>query len=144
MENTPNFIALAKDTFLPDGSVDREKGDVLWSELFKLSTWFFLMTPKSMAAHAPSAQLIDEKVWYLVFTDSEKLQHYARRNQNVDASGAALYLQMTAAEAVEFARESIETNVYGYRFNEGQEHGWYAPMKNITQFPDYLRGKKLL
>jgi hypothetical protein len=97
-----------------------------------------------MAVQAPSAQLIDEKVWFLVFTDSEKLHHYARKNQNVDAAGAALYLTMTPGEAVEFARESIATNVYGFRFNEGQEHGWFSPMKNLTQFPDYLREKNLL
>lgn len=139
-----DFIALARDTFKEDGTVDRQKGDLLWSALFQLPEWYFLMTMKSAAAHAPSAQLIDEKVWYLVFTDSEKLHHYARRNQNVDEKGGVLFLTMKAHEAVEFAENSIATNVYGFRFNEGQEHGWFAPMKNITQFPDYLREKNLL
>lgn len=139
----PDFVALARDTFLPDGSVDRGKGDELWAAVFNLREWYFLMTLKSFATSSPSAQMIDEKVWYLVFTDTEKLQAYATRNQNLDANGGALYLTMTPDQAVEFAEKSLATTVYGIRFNEGQEHGWFAPMKNITQFPDYLRNLHL-
>lgn len=139
----PDFVALAGDTFLTDGSVDREKGDILWSALFRLPEWYFLMTPKSMAAGQPSAQMIDEKVWYLVFTDTDKLRLYATRNQNLDESGKTLFMTMTPEMAVEFARNALNTSVYGIRFNEGQEHGWFSPMQNIPMFPEYLRGKGL-
>lgn len=138
-----DFIALAANTFLTDGSVDREKGDVLWSSLFRLPEWYFLMTPKSMSAGQPSAQMIDEKVWYLVFTDTDKLRFYATRNQNLDVSGQTLFMTMTPEMAVEFARNSLNTSVYGVRFNEGQEHGWFSPMQNLPMFPDYLRAKGL-
>lgn len=139
-----DFVTLARDTFLPDGSVDKERGDVLWSALFKLPEWYFLMTLKSMANQAPAAQLIDEKVWYLVFTDTAKLRSYAERNQNLDPTGNALYLEMTPDHAVEFAQAAMSTSVSGMRFNEGQEHGWYSPMENITKFPGYLRGKGMI
>lgn len=34
--------------------------------------------------------MIDGKVWYLVFTDTEKLRAYAKRHQNLDPEGNAL------------------------------------------------------
>ena len=139
-----DFIALARDMFKADGSVDIERGDELWSAAFKLPEWFFLMTPKSMAARALSAQMIDDKVWYLAFTDAEKLRHYAKRNRNLDDLGNALFVTMTPAETVDLARDSLHLSVFGVRFNEGQEHGWFSPMENLTKFPDYLRGKGLI
>ena len=144
MENTPDFIAMAREAFKADGSVDIERGDVLWAALFKLPEWYFLMTPKSMAAKTLSAQRIDEKIWYLAFTDAEKLRHYATRNKNLDDSGNALFVKMKPMEAVELAQDSLQLSVFGIRFNEGQEHGWFSPMENLTRFPEYLRGKSLI
>jgi len=139
-----DFTVLARDTFKSDGSVDIEKGDLLWAALFGLPQWYFLMTPKSVAAHHPSAQRIDGKVWYLAFTDTEKLKFYAESNQNLGENGDALFVAMSPAEAVEFADSSRNQNVYGIRFNERQEHGWFSPMENIAEFPKYLRGKELI
>lgn len=144
MENAPDFVALARDAFKEDGSVDIERGDILWSEAFKLIEWHFLMTPKSMAAKALSAQQIDGKVWYLAFTDAAKLRHYAERNKNLDDLGNALFVTMKPMEAVELAEDSLQLSVFGIRFNEGQPHGWFAPMENLTRFPEYLRGKSLI
>lgn len=121
-----------------------ERGDALWAALFKQPQWYFLVTPKSKAAGALAAQMIDGKVWYLAFTDADKLRHYATRNQNLDEAGNALSVTMTPAETVDLARDSLHLSVFGVRFNEGQEHGWFSPMENLTKFPDYLRSKNLL
>ncbi|MBL8035752.1 MAG: hypothetical protein JNJ69_18760 [Leptospiraceae bacterium] len=139
-----DFVALARDTFLPDGSVDREKGDRLWAAMFQLPEWLFLMTPRSMEQGQPSAQQIDGKVWYLVFTDGDKLRLYAERNRNLDENGNALFMTMTPDKAVEFAHNCLQLEVFGIRFNEGQAHGWFSPMRNITLFPDYLKNKGLI
>ncbi|MBS0618977.1 MAG: hypothetical protein JSR44_12360 [Spirochaetes bacterium] len=139
-----DFLTLARDTFKDDGSVDIEKGDLLWAALFQLPQWYFLMTPKSAEAQQPSAQRIDGKVWYLAFTDRDKLKFYAESNKNLAANGDALFLAMSPAEAVEFADSSRNQNVYGIRFNERQKHGWFSPMENIADFPAYLKGKGLI
>ncbi|AFM12203.1 hypothetical protein [Turneriella parva] len=140
----PDFIVLARDTFNEDGTVNIENGDKLWSALFKLPEWNFLMTMTSFVNKSPSAQMIDGKVWYLVFTDTEKLQAYATRNQNLDPDGKALFITMTPEAAVRFAQGSLGTTVYGFRFNEAAEHGWFSPLENLVKFPDYLREKGLL
>lgn len=145
-ENVPatDFSDLAGKAFPPEGGVNREYGDKLWSALYKLPHWYFLMTPKSMANKMPSAQVIDGKGWFLAFTDVEKLQAYARQNKDVDKKGNALYLAMSPEQAVEFARKNSKGPVFGVRFNEGQPHGWFAPMNNLTIFPNYLKNKGLL
>jgi len=140
----PDFVTLAKATFNEDGTVNIENGDKLWSALFKLPEWYFLMTMTSFVNKSPSAQMIDGKVWYLVFTDTEKLHAYAKRNQNLDPEGNALFLTMTPEASVRFAQGSLGTTVFGVRFNEGAEHGWFSPMENLVKFPDYLKEKGLI
>jgi len=139
-----DFVAAAGKTFPPSGEFVREEGDLLYAALYKLPQWYFLMTPKSMAQQQPSAQIIDGKGWYLVFTDTEKLQAYAKQNKNLDKKGNALYMTMTPEMVVEFARKNGSGPVFGVRFNEGQAHGWFSPMRNLTIFPDYLKKKGLL
>ena len=145
-ESTPatDFSDLAAKAFPAEGGVNREYGDKLWSALYKLPQWYFLMTPKSMAKQMPSAQVIDGKGWFLAFTDAEKLQAYAKQNKNVDKKGNAYMMTMTPDQAVEFARKNSNGSVFGVRFNEGQAHGWFSPMRNLTIFPNYLRNKGLL
>lgn len=145
-ENTPatDFVELAGKAFPADGGMNREYGDQLWAAAYKLPQWYFLMTPKSMKNKMPSAQMIDGKDWYLVFTDSDKLQAYAKMNNNLDAKGNALFMTMTPTMAVEFARKNADGPVFGVRFNEGQAHGWFSPMRNLAIFPGYLKKKGLL
>lgn len=144
MENKPDFVALARDTYPSDGSFNQEKGDLLWAAMFHLKEWLFLMTPKSMEQGQPSLQQIDGNAWYLVFTDSDKLRFYAEQNHNLDASGNALFMTMTPDKATEFAQNCLNLEVFGIRFNEGQEYGWFSPMRNITLFPNYLKDKNLI
>lgn len=138
-----DFVELAALAFPPDGGVKMEYSDVLWGELYQLPRWYFLMTPASQATKMPSVQTIAGKAWYLVFTDPAKLKYYAKKNQNLDAKGNALYVTMTPAQAVEFARVQSNGPVFGVRFNEGQKAGWFAPMRNLTLFPEYLKAKGL-
>lgn len=139
-----DFGDLAAKAFPAEGGVNRDYGDKLWAALYKLPQWYFLMTPKSMAQKMPSAQVIDGKGWFLAFTDAEKLQAYAVQNKNIDKKGKAYFLTMTPDQAIEFARKNSDGPVFGVRFNEGQAHGWFSPMRNLTIFPGYLKSKGLL
>ncbi len=141
----PDFTLLAEKTFLPDGQIDREAGDRLWSALYKLPQWYFLMTPRSAAKQQPSVQSIDSKPWMLVVTDPELLRKYAAGNGNLDAGGKALYLAMTPDQAVSYLSQFADSNeVFGVRFNEGARRGWFAPVRNLMMFPGYLKKKGLL
>ena len=122
----------------------RENIDKLWVELFKLKEWFFLMTPKSAKSMQPSAQVIDGKEWIFVFTDSEKLHAYAKQNNNLDEKGGSLYLTMPSDKAREYVNKYLNSQVFGVRFNESVEHGWFSPIKNIQLIYDHLKKNKKL
>ena len=49
----PDFISLAKNTFLEDGTVNIENGDRLWAAMFQLPDWYFLMTMTSFVNKSP-------------------------------------------------------------------------------------------
>lgn len=72
-----DFVDPAGKAFLPDGSMNRTYGDQLYSALYKLPEWDFLMTPGSFRRKQPSVQVIDGKNWFLVFTDKRLLRAYA-------------------------------------------------------------------
>lgn len=129
--------------FRSEDKVDIAAADRLWAAAFRLPVWHILMSPKSAPDKQPSAQLIDGKVWLLAFTDRKKLLHYATRNKNLDAEGRALALDLRPAQCVELGRTLKHSNVFGFRFNEGQEHGWYIPLADFLRIPEYLAEKKL-
>lgn len=139
-----NFVELAGKAFPPDGSINREYGDQLYAALYKLPQWHFLMTPASIKRKQPSVQVIDGKSWLLVFTDTDLLRKYAEQNKNLDAKGNALFVSMAPDKALQFLKQYEKSPVAGVRFNEGADHGWFSPVRNLFIFPDYLKKKGLL
>lgn len=143
MEN-PDFSALAAAMFATEGKVDLEAADRLWAAVFGLPLWHVLMSPHSARDSAPAAQLIEEKVWLLAFTDRDKQAHYAARNKNLDGQGNALSLDLAPAQCVELGRTLQHSNVFGIRFNEAQQHGWHIPLTDFLRIPGYLAEKSLI
>ncbi|GAB4427712.1 MAG: hypothetical protein OHK0011_09710 [Turneriella sp.] len=140
----PDFSTLAAAMFDTEGKVDLDAADRLWAAVFGLPLWHILMSPQSAVDNQPAAQLIEEKVWLLAFTDKAKLANYAARNKNLDRQGNALSLDLAPAQCVELGRTLQHSNVFGFRFNEAQQHGWYIPMTDFLRIPDYLAEKGLI
>lgn len=138
-----DFVELARKAYA-NGEPAASDLDALWSALYKLGHWLFLMTPESAKRGQPSVQSIDGKAWLLVFTDSDLLHNYAKRNQNLDESGGSLYLSMKTAEVTGFLKQYENTELFGVRFNEGADYGWFAPLRNLQIFPEFLKNKGLL
>ncbi len=144
VEKKIDFNQLAKEAF-PEGNLgSRDKIDKLWVELFQLKEWLFLMSPKSAKQMQPSAQMIDGKGWLLVFTDSDKLHEYAKKNNNLDEKGNSLFLSIPSDKAREYVNKYLNSQVFGVRFNEGADHGWFSPVKNIQLIFDHLKKNKKL
>lgn len=139
-----DFVDLAGKAFPPDGSMNREYGDQLYSALYKLPEWHFLMTAASFRRKQPSVQVIDGKNWFLVFTDTELLRAYAQQNKNLDQKGNALFVSMSPDKALKFLKQYEKSKIDGVRFNEGAAYGWFSPVRNLSVFPDYLKKKGLL
>lgn len=139
-----DYTQMASQMFSAEGTVDLAAADRLWTAVLSEPQIFLLMSPSSAPDGVPSAQLIDDKVWILAFTDQEKLKHYAARNKNLDEEGNALFLELSPAQVIELAKAMQHTNVFGFRFNEGQEHGWFIGFSDFLRIPEYLREKNLI
>ena len=144
MAETVDFVELAGKAYPAGSSINLEYADQLYAELYKLPEWHFLMTPESIRSRHPSVQVIDGKGWLLVFTDADLLRKYAEQNKNLDAEGNALFISMAPDKALQFLQQYEKSPIGGVRFNEGANHGWFSPVRNLFIFPDYLKKKGLL
>ena len=116
----------------------------LWAAVFRMPQWHFLMSPKRIETFQPSVQLIEQKPWLLVFTNGDLLQRYAVTNRNLDAAGNALFVSIPNANVLPYLEGFRAAGVFGVRFNEGDDDGFYAPLTNLAAFPRYLREKGFL
>lgn len=77
----PDFRVLAEKAY-PDGATpDRPALDKLWSSLFKLPNWYFLVSQDTLAKKQPSVEVIGGEPWLLVYTDLNMLKMYAGSNK---------------------------------------------------------------
>lgn len=134
-----NFMSLVKNLKIKDGVADTDAASKLWRAALDLPFWYVLMTERTAAEKKPGAQRIGEKNWFLAFTDLEKLTSYATRNKNLDKEGNPQYLKMPPADAIKLAERFESTNVFGFRFDEGTDHGWYIPLADLIEIPYYLQ-----
>jgi hypothetical protein len=84
-----DFRTLAEKAYPEGGKPIANAMDNLWTALFKLPKWHFLMTTTTAAARQPAIETIDGEQWLLVFTDLQMLRLYAIANKNVVGDGGA-------------------------------------------------------
>ena len=84
-----DFRTLAEKAYPEGATPDRQAMDNLWSALFKLPQWHFLMTAKSAALKQPAVELIDGEPWLLVYTDLQMLRMYAAAPKGLATDGGA-------------------------------------------------------
>lgn len=82
-----DFRALAEKAYPEGGTPDRPAMDALWSALFKLPKWHFLMSAQSAQSKQPAAVQINGEAWLLVFTDLDMLNLYAAANKTLVDGG---------------------------------------------------------
>lgn len=86
----PDFRVLAEKAY-PDGAApNRAQMDALWTALFKLKQWHFLMSAETTGARQPAVQMIDGEPWLLAFTDLNMLSLYAAMSEKILLDGGAI------------------------------------------------------
>ena len=146
-----DFVVLAQRAYPGSGPLNREAMDDLWSSLFRLPQWHFLMTPASAVTNQPAVQLIGTQGWLLAFTDTDKLKRYATTQSTFGDGGVSflaagdggspLILSMTPEAATSFLAGYPNPTVAGVRFNEGAGAGWFAPLKSIGDIRGHLKSE---
>ena len=82
-----DFRALAEKAYPEGATPDRQAMDNLWSALFKLPQWHFLMTAKSAELKQPAVEMVGGEPWLLVYTDLQMLRMYAMMSKAVATDG---------------------------------------------------------
>ncbi len=83
----PDFRALAEKAYADGATQDKPALDKLWSSLFKLKKWYFLMSIDTMGAKQPSVSTVDGEQWVLAFTDEAFLGLYAGTHRTLIDGG---------------------------------------------------------
>lgn len=99
-----DFNSMAMVAYPEGGKGSKAALDQLWTSLFKLPKWYFLMSTLSAGQHEPSIELVDGRSQFLAFTDLQQLTDYANWKPKVPVPGAP-----TAAPA---APGALDTNPF--------------------------------
>ena len=138
-DHSPDFDALTAAAF-----PNLERGPIpainaLWRAAFALDQWHFIMHPKAASDPQPFVATEAGHVCIFAFTDSERLNSFAKENDLLDEKGGAIMLSISPDNAVEWGRQEVERG--GSRrmhFNFGGP-GWFAPMVDLPRIYDYVQ-----
>ncbi len=160
----PNFAELAERAYPEHAPADLDSIHKLWTPLFKLPQWHFLMNQKTAAEKQPSVESIGGETFLMVFTDLPSLKAYAVAikatpesesaasdagpaqiafavppNPHLAQDGSPLSVSMTPDEARAFFAGYKGPQVTGIRFNEGARRGWFAPLPAVEKIHAFLK-----
>lgn len=116
--------------------------NALFGAVFALSEWLFISRgelPNVNPYVASNAEVAGGQQMVRAFTDSNRLQRFARENNLTDAEGNALMLTIPTKGVVEYLEQFIEYGVHGVWFNSdtGSE-GFFVPLKQLRPIREHL------
>ncbi len=144
----------AETTEAPPISI--EDLDALWAAFFKLEEWVFLVQPVPGRDPFPFIGRYEERLWFFLFTDHERLRRFADAGGLLDPELNAHFITMSPEQSLEWlgrlhavqqsqaeqpeanAPQNASTAVTGIRVNEGP-HGWYAPLESLSAIYGHLK-----
>ena len=140
MTNDVDFDALARKTAESDGTM----GDLnnLWGAVFALSEWHFIARgtlPSVRPYIASNAEYADGKQMVRAFTDTARLQRFARENNLTEADGSAQILSLPTAKIIDYLEQFIPYGVHGIWFNsDTASDGFFLPLAQLRPVKEYL------
>ena len=119
-----------------------EDMDALFGAAFGLPEWLFVARgelPNVNPYIAANAEVADGQQMIRAFTDSTRLQRFARENNLTDADGNAQMLSIPTKGIVEYLEQFIEYGVHGVWFNsDSVSDGFFIPIKQLQPIKDHL------
>lgn len=134
-----DFDALSKAAYA-EGSKLIEK-DVLWTEVFKLSEWYFIArgTPPNVVPYIGKAPEIEAgSLWLFAFTDADRAVDYAKKNELGSDDGSQFYLSVpNNRTTIPWILGYKDSDVKGVYFN-ADGYGFYAPLRQLKPIKEHL------
>lgn len=114
----------------------------LWGAAFSLDKWHFVARGTAPDVHpyiASNAAIADNKPMVKAFTDTTKLDRFARENGLVDAEGNVAILSIPIASALSYVEQFAQHGVWGIHFNaDRQSEGFFGPLSGLAGMKRHL------
>lgn len=127
------------------GTVER---DALYSAVFRLEAWHFIARgePPDVHPYAASNPMIANGAPMLkAFTDTGRLQAFARENGLTDADGTVNLLTLPVSGVMPTLAAYAEMGVTHLHFNaDRNSNGFYAPISRLPWLREHLQAQGLL
>jgi hypothetical protein len=145
MADEVDFDELARRTNESNGAM--EDLSTLFRHAFALPKWHFIARgqfPDVSPYVASNAQFADGQYMVRAFTDTVRLQRFAKENDlmEVDAAGEekVSILSIPTDGIVDYLEQFIPLGAYGIWFNsDTQSGGFFVPLKQLRPIKEYLK-----
>lgn len=140
MDSNADFDHLAGRTAAPDASgADYER---LFAAAFALPEWNFVARGElpNVSPHvAIFPGYFDDQPMVAAFTDTARLQRYAKEKNLTSAAGEAMILSIPTASVIAYLEQFIAHGVQGIFFNPDRDsHGFFIPIQQLRPIKDHL------
>lgn len=140
MANEIDFDALARKANESGGAI--EDLNRLFGAAFALEKWHFISRgelPQVNPYIASNAAIAGGQQMVRAFTDTGRLQRFARENNLIDAAGNILTLDIPTSGIVEYLEQFIPYGVGGIWFNSDSESdGFFLPLQQLRAVKTHL------
>lgn len=140
MENEINFDALARKAMQSGGAA--EDIENLSKQIFALPKWHFIARgefPEVNPYVASNADYADGQPMIRAFTDTNRLQRFAKENNLTKADGSTLMLDIPIDEIVDYLEKFIAHGVHGIWFNsDSGSEGFFFPLAQLRPIKEQL------
>ena len=144
MPGEVDFDALARKVTESNGAL--EDLENLYGHAFALPEWHFIARgqfPDVRPYIASNAQIAGGQYMIRAFTDTDRLQRFARENKlmEADAPGGegVLILSLPTDTIVDYLEQFISQGVHGIWFNsDTKSDGFFAPLKQLRPIREQL------
>jgi hypothetical protein len=143
----PDFDALARAA-VGDGVGPREAMDLLFSAVLRLEMWHFIArgdAPNYKPYGARNSGIADGAGMLKAFTDTRRLQAFARENGLVDEHGAVLTLSLPVHNVQPTLEDYAAQGATHVHFNaDAASDGFYIPVVQLPVIRRHLAAKGMV
>lgn len=126
----------------------RKDLEVLFGAVFSLTEWNFISRgqfPNVNPYIASNRDYAEGKDMVRAFTDTDRLQRFAKENSLTQPNGEVLILTIPTEKVIEYLEQFIDQGVHGVWFNSDiKSDGFFVPLRQLRPIEENLKKLNLI